>query len=313
LTENPKFKIINTCPSCGNKLELNWFLFKKKKAEYFKCANCNLIYQNPQPVFELSQDIYDGDHYHNRYIQSEYIYFPTSNIYLKEIENNFQRLNYNSSGAKLLDVGCGIGYFLYLTKKKGYYVQGADISKWAGDYAKKHFDVDVITGNFLEIEFKENYYDVITIWQTIEHLPEPGLFLEKIYSILKPGGYLCVATPDTNSWIAKFYKKLWNCYIPDEHICLFNFKSMKIILERFSFNPIVIKRIHERQFIPEQYEYLKLFIIRVIKNIVLKTYIFKPLFEQKIIKRWEAQTDLEIPLPSIAYSVLSIARKEINV
>jgi ubiquinone/menaquinone biosynthesis C-methylase UbiE len=309
LTLTQKLKIINSCPCCGIKLDNKGFLFKKKSVEYFRCPNCGLIYQNPQPVFELSQDIYDGDHYHNRYIQSEYIYFPTSNIYLKEIESHFKRLNYNSNNAKLLDVGCGIGYFLYLAKKNGYQVEGADISAWAGNYAKKHFDVNVITGNFLEIEFKENYYDVITIWQTIEHLPEPGLFLEKIYHMLKPGGFFCLATPDTDSWIAKFYKKLWNCYIPDEHICLFNFRSMKVILERFSFNPIVIKRIHERQFIPEQYEYLKLFIIRLIKNIVLKTIIFKPIFPKKIMNRWESQTDLEIPLPSIAYSVFSISQK----
>ena len=84
---------------------------------------------------------------------------------------------------------------------------------------------------------------------------------------------------------------------------------MQTILEKNNFVPIVIKRVHERQFIYEQLEYLKLFFIRLIKNIVLKTKIFKPLFPSKLMRKWEVKTDLEIPLPSIAYSVFAIGRK----
>ena len=97
--------------------------------------------------------------------------------------------------------------------------------------------------------------------------------------------------------------------MPNEHIALFNFKSMDTILKNNNFSPIVIKRIHEREFIYEQIEYIKLFSIRLIKNIVLKTKVFKPLFPKNLIRKWEKQTDLEIPLPSIAYSVFAIGQK----
>ncbi len=84
---------------------------------------------------------------------------------------------------------------------------------------------------------------------------------------------------------------------------------MKTILEKNNFKTIIVKRIHEREFINEQLEYSKLFSIRLIKNIVLKTYIFKPIFPKKLMKKWEQQKDLEIPLPSVAYSVFAIGQK----
>ena len=100
--------------------------------------------------------------------------------------------------------------------------------------------------------------------------------------------------------------------MPNEHIALFDFRSMQTILEKNEFKSIVIKRIRDREFIYEQIEYSKLFAARLIKNIVLKTKIFKPLFPKKLMKKWEAQTDLEIPLPSISYSIFAIGQKPIT-
>lgn len=309
MTSSLSLKKLNKCICCDTDVSNSKYLFKKGNASYFICNNCNVVFQNPQPVYELTEEIYDGEHYHERYIKSEYIYLPTSRIYLKDINKEFKRIGYYKKNLRLMDVGCGIGYFLDLAKKDDYLVQGSDISKWAGIYAKEKFNIDVITGNFLEFDFGKNIYDVVTLWQTIEHLPDPNSFLKKIYEILKPGGFICIATPDTASWIARFYKKYWNCYMPDEHICLFNNKSMTFILKKNGFSPVTVKRIHEREFLFEQIEFIKLFTIRVIKNIVLRTKIFKPLFPNKMIKKWEMQTDLEIPLPSIAYSVFAIGKK----
>jgi 2-polyprenyl-3-methyl-5-hydroxy-6-metoxy-1,4-benzoquinol methylase len=301
---------IKNCISCGNNLADSSFLFKKGDALYYKCKNCSLVYQNPQPIYQFTEEIYDGEHYHERYIKSEYIYFPTSKIYLQQINKALSKINFNKNNAKLLDVGCGIGYFLYLAQNDGFNVQGADISKWAAHYAQQKFNVEVISGNFLEMKLDESSYDIITLWQTIEHLPQPSEFLKKIYSLLKVGGVVCIATPDVSSWIAKFYKKLWNCYMPNEHIALFNFKSMETILKNNHLSPILVKRIREREFIFEQIEFTKLFIIRLIKNIVLKTKIFKSLLPKYLIGNWEKQIDLEIPLPSIAYSVFAIGQKK---
>lgn len=310
-TENA-LQVLTNCPCCNAGADNSEFMFKKMTASYYRCNNCSLVYQNPQPVFEFTEEIYDGEHYHERYIRSEYIYLPTSKIYLKNIEKDLSKTKFDKKSASLLDIGCGIGYFLYLAKNDGYNVQGADISKWAKIYAKKKFDVDVIAGNFLEMDITENSYDMVTLWQTIEHLPQPNLFLNKIYKILKPGGYICIATPDVDSWIANFYKKFWNCYMPNEHICLFDFKSMKTILQRNKFEPVIIKRIRDREFIFEQIEYTKLFFVRIIKNFVLKTRIFKPLFPKNLMKKWEVQTDLEVPMPSIAYSVFAIGQKPLT-
>ena len=128
---------------------------------YYHCLHCSLVYQNPQPVYEFTEEIYDGEHYHERYIKSEYIYLPTSRIYLKAINQELSKTNFVKENAKLLDVGCGIGYFLFLAKKEGFSVKGADISVWAGKYAKEKFDVDVLSGNFLEMNIEKESFDII--------------------------------------------------------------------------------------------------------------------------------------------------------
>jgi len=312
MTTGNSYLTVSKCICCGTDASESKFLFKKGNASYFKCNKCNFVYQNPQPVFEFTEEIYDGEHYHERYIKSEYIYLPASRIYLEHIRKDLPQVCAVKSDTLILDVGCGIGYFLHLAHEDGFNVLGADISKWAGVYAKQKFGLDVITGNFLEMQLGENKFDIVTLWQTIEHLPDPNLFLDKIFHILKPGGYVCIATPDVNSWIARFYKRYWNCFMPDEHIGLFDFKSMSTILGRNNFVPVIIKRIHEREFMYEQLAYLQLFVIRVIKNFVLKTRFLKPLFPKKMMKKWESQTELEIPLPSVAYSVFAIGQKPNN-
>jgi len=211
-----------------------------------------------------------------------------------------------------LDVGCSIGLFLSLAKEKGFIVSGTDISSLSGKFAKEKYNIDVKVGNFIELDFPNSYYDMITLWQVIEHLADPNTFLQKIFTMLKPGGFFCVATPDTNTIFRRLYKKFWGIYVPDLHIALFNENNIRIILKRNGFKPLVSKSVHETNAISEQWDYIKFFAVRISKNIVLKTKIFKPLVPKKLLNSWEAQEYLDIPLPCVNYSVFAIAQKPIT-
>lgn len=305
---------INNCICCGENISNSNFLFNKRNVKYYRCNKCNLVYQNPQPIYEMTEDIYDGLHYHERFIETEEVYLSTAKIYLDELNKELIKLKdqTNKKNINLLDIGCGIGYFLSLAKKDGYDVMGTDISKWVANYVKEHHGIKVVSGNFLELKLPENYFDVITMWQVIEHLPQPNLFLKKIFTLLNPGGILVIATPHVDNWFAQMYKSNWNCFMPDEHLGLFNLESMKLILEKNNFDLITVKSIRDRRLFPEQVDYFKLFNIRLIKNIILKTKIFKPLVPSVILSKWVNQTDLQIPLPSISYSVFAIGMKTPN-
>jgi 2-polyprenyl-3-methyl-5-hydroxy-6-metoxy-1,4-benzoquinol methylase len=304
-------KTINYCPICKNDDTKSADMFMSDGIVYKRCSNCSVVYQNPQPEFAVTEQIYDGLHYHDRYIKSEFVYLPTSKIYLNKLEIYLKEFddNFNIKNKKLLDIGCGVGYFLYLAKEKGANVLGADISKWAAKYAKDKFNVDVISGDFLTMDLEDYSFDIVTMWQTIEHLPNPLDFINKIYKILKPGGFFMFATPDVDSWIVKFYKKRWNCFMPNEHLVLFNFKSAEIFLKKNNLSPIKIIRIREREIIGEQLDYSKFFIIRVFKNLIMKLKPLQKFIASDKLENWKNQKDIRIPLPSIAYSVFAIGKK----
>ncbi len=304
---------LKSCVCCGSDLNSSIYLFQKKNAKYYKCAKCGLIFQNPQPPLNSAKEIYDDFEYQNLYFNATGFYSQIASSYLKNLQNVIKRENvvFDPGKCKLLDVGSSIGLFLCLAKKEGYAAKGFDISSIASKFAKENYDVDVMVGNFLETDLLEAGYDIITMWQVIEHLTDPSSFLKKIHTLLKPGGFICIATPDTETIFRKIYKKYWGIYVPDLHITLFNKHNMKIILKRNDFDPVTIKSIHETNIFSEQIEYTKFFIIRIIKNLILKTRIFKPLLPKKIIKKWEKQTYLDIPLPCVNFSVFAIGRKPI--
>jgi 2-polyprenyl-3-methyl-5-hydroxy-6-metoxy-1,4-benzoquinol methylase len=303
--------LIESCICCGSELASGRFLFQKKNAKYYRCSACGLIFQNPQPPLNSAKEIYDDFDYQNLYFNATGFYTQIAGAYLKQIHTELAKKNVVLEPAKcrLLDVGSSIGLFLSLAKKEGFDAKGFDISSLASKFAKENYDVDVTVGNFLETALPENGYDIITMWQVIEHLTDPGSFLKKIHSLLKPGGYFCVATPDTDTFFRKLYKKYWGIYVPDLHITLFNRQNMKTILERNNFLPVAVTSIHETNIISEQFEYTKFFIARITKNIILKTKIFRPLVPRKLIEKWEKQTYLDIPLPCLNYSVFAIGKK----
>lgn len=302
---------IKFCICCGTDVAGSTFLFQKKKANYYKCSKCGLIFQNPQPHLSSAKEIYDDFDYQNLYFNTTGYYTEIAAEYLKQIHLVLRKngVTLEPEKCKMLDVGSSIGLFLCLAKKQGFDAVGFDISSLASKFAKENYDVDVMVGNFIEAGLPESSFDIITMWQVIEHLTDPSSFLKKIHSLLKPGGYFCVATPDTGTFFRRLYGKYWGIYVPDLHITLFNRHNMKVILERNEFIPVAVTSIHETNIFSEQLEYTKFFLARLAKNFILKTKIFKPLTPRKLIEKWEKQTYLDIPLPCLNYSVFAIARK----
>lgn len=110
---------------------------------------------------------------------------------LEEIINNLPK----KSSLKILDSGCCTGYNLHLLSKYGT-VYGVDTEKKAVAYCKKRgFKKIRHLKNGLKLPFKDNYFDIVTSLDVIEHVPEDGKYLKELYRILAPGGHLILFTP----------------------------------------------------------------------------------------------------------------------
>jgi len=214
-------------------------LYRIQSFNIVKCKNCGVIYNKLQPSSEELRQLYD-----DRYFRSE---TPSTFGYLNYLsaKDHIVRLyrprldiierKYKKSG-RLLDIGCATGFFLQLARERGWQVQGVEISKYATDYAKHELGLDVFQGSLEETTFNDEYFDVVTMWDTLMHLPNPYETIVEVNRILKCGGVLALDTANMNSLNCKLLGKNWSVLQkPQEHIYYFSANTLKKLLEKCNF------------------------------------------------------------------------------
>ena len=96
--------------------------------------------------------------------------------------------------------------------------------------------LDIITGNFLEADLPNRYFDVISLWDVLEHLPDPLPVLQKISKIIRPGGLLVLNLPNPESWEARRFGPLWIGWDLPRHLNLFPLSLLTSLLRTVGFN-----------------------------------------------------------------------------
>ncbi|MDO8609668.1 MAG: class I SAM-dependent methyltransferase, partial [bacterium] len=167
-----------------------------------KCSNCGYIWANPDISKKQLSNLYND----NYFFGGEYVdYLQEKQVLQKNFQRNLKIISKFITSGRLLEIGCAYGFFLDLARKQ-YQVQGIDINDNACKYAREKLCLDVTCGDFLEIDFKNNYYDVIVMWATLEHLKSPQIYIEKITTLLKPNGIFAFSTLDIDSLLPKIRK-----------------------------------------------------------------------------------------------------------
>jgi SAM-dependent methyltransferase len=161
--------------------------------------------------------------------------------FLKELEK-FKL----SRDRKLLDIGSSKGVFLDIARKSGWEVMGVEPSDSDSAYAREVFGLPVFTGTLEEAGFPSNCFDVVTMWDVIEHLKNPTTTVAQAFHVLKPGGLISVLTPNHDSLItilSHFVYKLTARRFPLErllypvvHLYYFTPKTLSDLLSRSGFN-----------------------------------------------------------------------------
>ena len=201
-------------------------MHKKNDEKYIFniCNNCETVYlTNPVPTEKLEQYYtdnylpYKGADAWGKY--SSFVVNSQKQLDLKRVNFVKSQLSNNKSELNILDVGCGNPSFLELLEKKTKaHCTGIDFS----DSGWKH-------KNFINLELKkiaiEDFdtkirYDVITMWHYLEHDYNPHQTIEKLYTLLKPGGKIIIEVPNYDSLTAKFQKSFWQGWHSPRHISL---------------------------------------------------------------------------------------------
>ena len=213
--------------------------FKSYSDVVFKeCSDCGCFYQDPIIKLNYSDTYWQGaidpDGVKRNFLNERE--FKIKNWYGDAI--NFVN---SKSNISVLDIGCGLGYFLSaLNLNIDKY--GVEDSKFACDHVKKNFkEIEILNGSYELIETFEKKFDVIMFYHVIEHLKDPQKAIQIIKKVLKKNGILILGTPNVESMIAKIFKKNFRHFIP-AHTCLYGEKSIKNLLNKYKFETLKIEK-----------------------------------------------------------------------
>lgn len=134
----------------------------------------------------------------------------------------------------LLEIGSAFGFFMDEAQKY-FTVTGVEINQEAASFARSRGH-KVYAGDFLNIDFGDQKYDLIVSIATLEHLPNPLDYLEKIALLMKPGGIFYCTTVDIGCAIAKLSGSRWRMIHPPTHVNYFSKETLCRLVNRFHIN-----------------------------------------------------------------------------
>ncbi len=151
-------------------------------------------------------------------------------ILKKWVLNNIQ----NKKGT-FLDIGCGNGRFLIACKYKGFGTYGIEGSVAARSVASKK-ELFIYTKDFLSQEFKSKKFDVVTLWQVLEHIDDPNRYLSKIKKIIKKDGLLYIGLPNIESTQYLMFRSRWFHLDLPRHMFAYSPRTLKAMLKKNGFD-----------------------------------------------------------------------------
>ena len=199
-----------------------------------RCNECGHVYANP--TWEAA-DLLDA----YTHVQDE-TYVTERAGRLLTFRHHLQRLEQltgAAQGRSLLDVGAYIGVFVAVARSGGWNAWGIEPSQWAASVAQQEH-LPVLLGTIDAPALSHCYFDVVTLWDVIEHLDDPRGELLKAYHRLKPGGWIAVHTMDVESVTARMMGKHWP-WLMEMHVHFFSKRTLSQCLRSVGFEVVRVQ------------------------------------------------------------------------
>jgi len=224
-------ELLNNCLIC-NSIQTKPFLVCKDNTvsrETFnivECVSCGFKFTNPRPVedklgaYYISEEYVSHSNTNKGFINSVYQIVRKYTL-LKKL----QLISKYYKTGKILDIGCGTGEFLKTFKDSKWETFGIEPSLDVRKMAIENYGFDVREESELK-KLETSYFDVITMWHVLEHVPQLNDRIEELKRLIKPNGIIIIAVPNCSSLDAKIYKENWAAYDVPRH--LYHFRPIDI-------------------------------------------------------------------------------------
>ncbi len=148
-------------------------------------------------------------------------------------------IRYKQSGV-LLDVGCANGVFLkWMEQLQGWQLYGVEVGEFAAETARQK-GLNVITGTLESAVYPQSFFDVVTLWDVIEHVHQPVETLKEVNRIMRPDAILVMRLPNLSSIDAKIFGKYWAGFDAPRHLYAFTIPNLQKLLEQAGFIPVMM-------------------------------------------------------------------------
>ncbi|MCC6933047.1 MAG: class I SAM-dependent methyltransferase [Deltaproteobacteria bacterium] len=197
-----------------------------------RCNRCGLIYISPRPKTELVVGGYSE-------AEDEQYISQTAGRELT-FTNGVKIIQRYCQSGKLLDIGAASGIFVNVAVKAGFDACGIEPAAWMCEQARKNYGVTMYNGILQQVQFLENSFDVITMWDVLEHVTDPMGVLKEIKRILKPGGILLINYPRIDDPVAKLFGRKW-WFLLSIHLYYFTPLTLRGYAQRLGFEQVLHK------------------------------------------------------------------------
>ena len=231
------------CPLCRSEETIP--LLQISSRRMVRCLGCRFLYRNPRPT---ASDV------RGAYAAARTILELEERVGRRR-SHEFRRFldSFPERPGRLLDVGCGYGFFLKMAEERGWEALGVDLDPNGIAYAKERLRVDAVPGDLRDVHFPDGSFDLVTLWNVLDHDPDPLGFLSEIHRVLKEDGYVFIRTPNAG-WnylsfrLTNFLSRVGLGKVFDErpfatfifHLTNFSRPTLRLVLERSGFIPLSI-------------------------------------------------------------------------
>ncbi len=211
-----------------------------------RCRECGFIFSNPRLRRAEAEKRYESPEFFSEYLAA---HRATPRSYdLEFLRRHFGLYlglleSHRPPGGRLLDVGCGGGFFLKAAGAAGWTAEGTEISRRLADYARDVVGVKVSLGTLEELRWPPGTFDVVTLFDVLEHVPDPPRTVAEAGRLLKTDGLVLISTPDYDSLSRLFLGKAWAVLSPAEHLSIFTAKTLRSLTERAGLSVLGIRNL----------------------------------------------------------------------
>lgn len=229
---------LNRCRVCGGRDHS--LLFMKDGYEVMRCKDCSLVFLNFAPSDKFLRDYYAEDFFNDPGTKDGFSDYKEE---AANLERTFRRRidilkRYHEKDGALLDIGCAIGEFMELAAEY-WDVYGVEISTYASRIAGEK-GLKVFNGKLEQSPYLNSGFNLVTLWDTIEHVADPLETMRLINRIVKPKGIVALTTGDVGSFTSKVCGRYWHLYNIPQHLSYFDKETMGDLLKRSGFRMVEI-------------------------------------------------------------------------